>query len=244
MGKFNRRGKAKKEHDFVALQRDIKYANDVPPEIAALVEVGIQQTLVKFNKTADNQQYGGNLAGGRSLAAMTLLTYESHYRGLTRFFKLIGDYESLLMLRDKRPKNCPSMRVESCIMYMWYKFRPVTTVLTNLAGEPVNNVTVVPIHCSRTWNDPGKRRQFAGALYCIHVASKQNGLYHEKCDKCCVLPVNERHKGCDSHAGSPLLLTSGSPQTDLTFINASEKIRNELSGYVSQPCGQLLPCNV
>ena len=44
MGKFNRKGKAKKEHDFVALQWDIKYANNVPPEIAALVEVGIQQT--------------------------------------------------------------------------------------------------------------------------------------------------------------------------------------------------------
>ena len=54
MGKFNSQGKAKKEHDFVALQRDIKYANDVPPEIATLVEVGVQQTLVKFNKTADN----------------------------------------------------------------------------------------------------------------------------------------------------------------------------------------------
>jgi hypothetical protein len=156
MGKFNKQCKAKNEHDFVALQQDIKYANNVPPEIAALVEVGIQQALVKFNKTADNQQYGGNLAGGQSLAAMTLLTYELHYRGLTRTLKLIGDYESLLMLCDKCPKNCPSMRVESCIMCMWYKFRPVTMVLTNLAGEPVNNVTGVPIHCSGTWNDPGK----------------------------------------------------------------------------------------
>jgi hypothetical protein len=36
------------------------------------------------------------------------------------------------------------------------------------------------------------------------------------------------------------LLTSGSPQTDLMFINASEKIKSNLSGYVSQPCGQLL----
>ena len=148
------------------------------------------------------------------------------------------------MLCDKYPKNCPSMRVESCIMYMWYKFRPVTTVLTNLAGALVNDVTGVLIHCSGTWNDPGKCRQFAGALYCIHVASNQNGLYREMCDKCCVLPVNERHKGCNSHAGSPLLLTSGSPQTDLTFLNTSEKFRNELSGYVSQPCGQLLSCNV
>ena len=101
---------------------------------------------------------------------MTLLTYESHYRGLTRFFKLIGNYESLLMLCDKHPKNCSSMRVESCIMYMWYKFRPVTTVLTNLAGEPVNDVTSVLIHYSGTWNDPGKCRQFAGALYCILCA--------------------------------------------------------------------------
>ena len=54
MGKFNRQGKAKKEHDFVALQRDIKYVSDVPPDIAALVKAGIQETLTKFNKTADN----------------------------------------------------------------------------------------------------------------------------------------------------------------------------------------------
>jgi hypothetical protein len=99
------------------------------------------------------------------------------------------------MLHDKRPKNCSSVRVESCIMYMWYKFRPVTIVLTNLAGEPVNNVTGVLIHCSGTWNDPEKGRQFTGVLYCIHVASKQNGLYCEMCDECYALPVNERHKG-------------------------------------------------
>jgi hypothetical protein len=99
----NSKGKAKKEHDFVALQQDNQYANDVPPEIAKLVEVGIQQTLVKFNKTADNRQYGGKLAGSPSLAVMTLPTYLSRYRGLTRFFKLTGDYESLLMLHDSCP---------------------------------------------------------------------------------------------------------------------------------------------
>ena len=97
-------------------------------------------------------------------------------------------------------------------MYMWYKFRPVTTVLTNLTGEPVNNVTGVLIHCSGTCNDPGKHRQFAGALYCIHVESIQNELYCEMCDESHALPVNERHKGCDSHAGSLLLLTSRNPR--------------------------------
>ena len=91
---------------------------------------------------------------------------------------------------------------------------------------------------------PGKCKQFSGALYCIHIASKQNGHYREMCDECRDLPVSERHKGCDSHAGTPFLLTSGSPQTDLTFINASERIKNELAGYVPKPCGQLLPCHV
>ena len=119
MGKFNRHGKVKKENNSVDLQCDNKLAKDVPPQVAELVEAGVQQALAKFQKTPVDQQYGGNLAGGCSLAAMTLLTYKTHYRGLTRFFKMIGDYESLLMLRDKCHKNCPSMKVESCIMYMW-----------------------------------------------------------------------------------------------------------------------------
>ena len=96
MGKYNRRGNAKKEKDFVVLERDIKYAKDVPPQVAELVEAGVQQAQAKFQKTPVDRQYGGNLDGGRSLADMTLLTYKTHYRGLTRFFKMIGDYESLL----------------------------------------------------------------------------------------------------------------------------------------------------
>ena len=75
---------------------------------------------------------------------------------------------------------------------MWYKFRPVTMVLTYLAGKPVNNATGVLINCSGTWNEPGKHRKFVGTLYCIHVASKQNKHYCEVCDRCLDLPVNER----------------------------------------------------
>ena len=74
MGKYSRRGNAKKEKDFVVLERDIKYAKDVPPQVAELCEAGVQQALAKFQKTSVDQQYVGNLAGGRSLADMTLLT--------------------------------------------------------------------------------------------------------------------------------------------------------------------------
>ena len=105
MGKYSRQGNAKKENDFIVLEGDMKYAKDVPPQVAELVEAGVQQALAKFQKTPVDQQYGGNLAGGCSLADMTLLTYKTHYRSLTRLFKIIGDYESLLMLCDKHPKT-------------------------------------------------------------------------------------------------------------------------------------------
>ena len=36
MGKYSRQGNAKKENDFVVLERDIKYAKDVPPQVAEL----------------------------------------------------------------------------------------------------------------------------------------------------------------------------------------------------------------
>ena len=147
------------------------------------MDEAVQQALAKFQKTHVDWQYGGNLAGGCSLANMTLLTYKSQYRGLTSFFKMIGEYEPLMMLVDKQPKNCPSMKVESCIMYMWYKFRPTTTVLTNLADIPVTDVTGSIMHCSGRWNDPGSQKQFSRALYCIHIASKKDGFYHEMCDK-------------------------------------------------------------
>jgi hypothetical protein len=83
---------------------------------------------------------------------------------------------------------------------MWYKFRPVTMVLTHLAGEPVNNITGGVIHCSGTWNYPGKHRCFGGALYCIHIKRKQIGHYHEMSEDCSDIPLNERHKRCICHA--------------------------------------------
>ena len=48
MGKFSRRRNAKKENDFVVLERDIKYAKYVPPQVAELVKAGVQQALPKF----------------------------------------------------------------------------------------------------------------------------------------------------------------------------------------------------
>ena len=103
--------------------------------------------------------------------------------------------------------------------------------VTSVTGTPARFVNTVVVglnlyHIYMIQLSTFMDGQFSGALYCIHIASKQNGLYHEMCDKCRDLPVSERHKGCDSHAGTHFLLSLGSPQTNLTFINASERIKN------------------
>ena len=60
------------------------------------------------------------------------------------------------------------MKVENYIMYMWYKLRPTTAVLTNMAGVPVINVNGIIMHCSGSWNDPGKHKQFL-ELYIAYI---------------------------------------------------------------------------
>ena len=94
-------------------KRMFKYTYNVPPQITELVESRIQQS---HNRAAE---YDHNVAGGSSAAGLTLLSYLIHFRGFTRFFMLMDDYDSLLMLFDKYPKNCPSVRVKNWIIYDW-----------------------------------------------------------------------------------------------------------------------------
>jgi hypothetical protein len=54
-----------------------KVCKDVPPQVAEMVDAEVQQALTKFQTTPVDQHCGVNLAGGHSLADMTLLTYKT-----------------------------------------------------------------------------------------------------------------------------------------------------------------------
>ena len=136
---------------FTALKRDIAYLGDVSSAVEEKVVPGLNSAFAFIGKTPGDPVTGGNLAAGRALSKNTLLTYEHHFRGLINFFKIIGDYQSLLMLRDRRPLNCPSMNVESLIMYLRWKFGPKTMPLTNLEGVPMKDVVHNPILCTGIW---------------------------------------------------------------------------------------------
>ena len=105
-----------------------------------------------------------------------------------KFLKLIGGYESILMLRDKCPAKCPSIKVELLVMYVWGKYFPVQVTLTDLAGKDVLDVTGKVMKCCIDRNGPDKRKSFSTAVWCIHKAHKQTGTYDPSCKVCCCMP--------------------------------------------------------
>ena len=120
MSKKNTRGETKK---LANLPRDVLYAKDIPADIEDKVAQGILNALDKLKKTSVDRRLA-KLTGTSALRyRSTEISYEVHFRGLTKFFKLIGDYESLLMLRDKCPANCPSMMIKSLVMYVWVEIQ-------------------------------------------------------------------------------------------------------------------------
>ena len=79
---------------------------DVPLDVEAKVENGVPNALLNLKKQNINQLLS-KFTGTSALQPCSESTYEVHFQGLTKFIKLIGDYESILMLRDRFPANCP-----------------------------------------------------------------------------------------------------------------------------------------
>ena len=97
----------------------------------------------------------GPLTGDRVIRKRTKTAYDVHFRGIATFCFLIGDYDSSLILDDFAPKYAPSMKVETLVLYLKFKYYEAHEFLTEANGEPVLDVDGNPIYCSGTWNDPG-----------------------------------------------------------------------------------------
>ena len=117
MDKNINRGKSK---NLSNLSQDVLYSKDVPLDVEAKVENGVTNALLNLKKQNINQVLS-KLTGTSELQPCSESTYEAHFQGLTKFFKMIGDYESILMLHVRCLANCPSMKVESLVIYVWWK---------------------------------------------------------------------------------------------------------------------------
>ena len=135
------------------LPQNVLYAKDIPADVEDKVAQGILNALDKLKKTSVDRRLA-KLTGTSALRYRTELSYEVHFRGLTKFFKLIGDYESLLMLRDKCPANCPSIH-EGRIPYNVAMFGGNTM---HHGGKEVVDIMGHLIKCCGDWNAPEKRK--------------------------------------------------------------------------------------
>ena len=215
----------------------------MPLDVEAKVENGVTNALLNLKKQNINWKLS-KLTGTSALWPCSDSIYEVHFQGLTKFFKLIGDPESILMLQDRCTANCPSMKVKSLVIYVWWKYYPVHVTLTDLAGKDVLDVTGKIMKCCGNWNDPDKWKSFSTAICCIHKAHKQTGTYVPSCKDCRLMPEEEWFKGCDSHKGHPSILWKGNSTYNNIFTDSMDKIHLDCKEYWRQPTEQMLPCYV
>ena len=97
--------------------QDVLYSKYVLFKVEDKVQNGVNIALLKLKKQNINCILS-ELTGTSALWPCSESTFKVHFQGLTIFFKLIGDYESVLMLQDRCPSTCPSMKVESLVMYI------------------------------------------------------------------------------------------------------------------------------
>lgn len=212
-----------------------------------VVSDGILQLAVD-GKDASLKDWGIKLAdtptsrtGDRVVSTTTKLAYKGHYENLTKFCYLIGDYDSVLILDKKCPEYAPSVKVETLVLYLHFKFHDKTELLTDVDGKTIHNKEGGEIYCTATWNDPGNADHFRAAINALHHARGHRHAYVEFCKDCKALPNAQRFKGCPNHPGDPRFRRTGNPVCSSKFENCLKQIKKDGETYVIRGCDQLMP---
>jgi len=210
------------------------------------ITTGMTKALTHWNLVFRAKANAGARTGGRVLHQGTIAAYEFHLKNVEKFCWLIGDYDSSIILNARCPAFSPSMRVETIVLYLRFKFQQETQVLKDLSGNVVKDVDGDVIMCTGTWNDPGNAEHFRAAINSLHEAQgvENRGLYLEVCTECQGLSDNDRHKGCKNHAGQSLFSRKGNPTTDPSFKNALMQVKKDGEVYKVHGCDQLMPDEV
>jgi hypothetical protein len=110
--------------------------------------------------------------------------YWGYVSCLIEFFLLIQDFESILILLPDPPKNTPSPKVESAVLFVKLKGDARGTELKNSRGESVKDLCGSPITCLGLWHTIGSFTVFSAALSgCVQSRNQRTG-YTAICELC------------------------------------------------------------
>ena len=157
-----------------------------------------------------------------------------------RFFAMIGDYKSMLILLPKPPKNCPSMDIKSIYLYVKWK-RSKKNCRLMYSDEDVKDIFGEVIYCEEAWNAPSNVHQLLGSISCIHRVNNQCGRYKDVCDECVNELQNGDKMGCQHHLYSPQHVRSGCPVQSSMAGDLQRFNTKDSKGHKSNAAEQLFP---
>ncbi|KAJ3287457.1 hypothetical protein HDU76_007820, partial [Blyttiomyces sp. JEL0837] len=177
------------------------------------------------------------LIGNKKLADHSSRAYTTHYKGLTTFCILTGDYTSLIPLQERAViPICPSVNATTIALYLRWKQGKPNTDLLYPSGEPVFDTAGNKIKSIGGWNDPKIMNQFLSAMTRLHKSRKQTSAYQDICKLCA-----RDGKGCHEHSQKAFLFPRGNPRNREDVQNTVHDITIDKGGYEENGDKPLLP---
>ena len=215
----------------------------------AIVEEKVKSLLQELNLSRSENLC--SVTGNRHLATNSLKQYTSVYRGLQLFLKRIGDFMSLIIMREDRPVEfCPSLSVDSLMAYIDYKTldrgTPIVILSENCSdpqrvGPVTDFFTKRQITASGTWDNPGTCNQLLSAISNLHDANGHTGPYSEPCSRCIEKYRQGRVDACQFHTVR-ILYRTGSPRECRKLKNRYTRLTQvDLADYEPDGASPLLP---
>lgn len=108
--------------------------------------------------------------GTRVLSANSTSSYTSNLRQLEYFLALIGDWSSMLILREDSPDFAPAILDSSLTRFIDWKFQEKGTAMKDANGRPLMDAFNRPLVADGCWSSPDNTVPFSAAVSTLHVA--------------------------------------------------------------------------
>jgi len=217
----------------------------VPSNLVDKTSTGLQASLTKHHFEVEPNSH--NLFGSKTLADNSQETYFKHVKGLFYFLATIGDYDSLLVLLDRAPREMvPSMDANSIALYMLYRTVSKGNPLNHIGTQrPVIDIFGSSVSCKGDWKAIINVDQLLNTVSALHRTIYQTGSFRDICSQCVqALNLDEKATGCRSHLGSFLFAKRGNPRSSDAVTNTYKLCKDLLMGHTVKGCYQLCPKEV